>query len=136
MSLSFRFVTDVRETDWTALKNALVSDQFDNGRTPEEYRRSAEGSHLNVVVYDDHRIIGNGRILSDGVCNAYIVDVWTRSDYRRQGIATEIVRLLTDSVPGQHIYLQTDDALGLYEKSGFRPQPHGMGCVVGSWLGR
>jgi predicted GNAT family acetyltransferase len=136
MSLSFCFVTDVRETDWTALKNALVSDQFDNGRTPEEYRRSAEGSHLNVVVYDDHRIIGNGRILSDGVCNAYIVDVWTRSDYRRQGIATEIVRLLTDSVPGQHIYLQTDDALGLYEKSGFRPQPHGMGCVVGSWLGR
>jgi predicted GNAT family acetyltransferase len=136
MSLSFRFVTDVRETDWTALKNALVSDQFDNGRTPEEYRRSAEGSHLNVVVYDDHRIIGNGRILSDGACNAYIVDVWTRSDYRRQGIATEIVRLLTDSVPGQHIYLQTDDALGLYEKSGFRPQPHGMGCVVGSWLGR
>ncbi len=135
MSLPFRFVTDVRETDWTALKNALVSDYFDNGRTPDEYRRSAEGSHLNVVVYDDDRIIGNGRILSDGVCNAYVVDVWTHSDYRRQGIATEIVRLLKESVPGQHIYLQTDDAVALYEKSGFRPQPHGMGCVVGSWLG-
>jgi predicted GNAT family acetyltransferase len=90
----------------------------------------------STFLYDDQRIIGNGRILSDGVCNAYIVDVWTDSAYRRRGIATKIVRLLQESVRGQHIYLQTDDATELYEKSGFRPQPHGMGCVVGSWLGR
>jgi len=133
---TFRFVTEIDGFDWDALKSALTADDFDNGRTADEYRRSAEGSHLNVFVYDVQRIIGNGRILSDGVCNAYIVDVWTDSAYRRRGIATQVVRILQESVRGQHIYLQTDNAAELYEKSGFRPQPHGMGCVVGSWLGR
>ena len=31
------------------------------------------------------------RLLSDGVCNAYLVDVWTMSVYRRQGIASRMI---------------------------------------------
>ena len=54
------------------------------------------------------------RLLSDGVCNAYLVDVWTASSHRRQGIAAQMLRLLIDAVPGQHIGLQTDDAQALY----------------------
>ena len=50
------------------------------------------------------------RLLSDGVCNAYLVDVWTHSAYRRRGIASTLIRMLADAVPGQHIGLQTDDA--------------------------
>ena len=63
------------------------------------------------------------RLLSDGVCNAYLVDVWTASSHRRQGIAAQMLRLLIDAVPGQHIGLQTDDAQELYESVGFEPQP-------------
>lgn len=128
--------TDFAQVDWEALKAALVADSFCNGRTPDEYRRSAEGSFLNVFVYDGEQVIGNGRILSDGVCNAYIIDVWTATAYRRQGIATEIIRILSEAVPGQHIYLQTDDAQELYKRCGFKPHDFGMGKVVGAWLGR
>ena len=74
------------------------------------------------------------RLLSDGVCNAYLLDVWTKSDYRRQGVATAMLRHLLDRIPGQHVGLQTDDAQALYESIGFRPQPEFWSLVVGSWL--
>lgn len=134
--MSYRYSTDTTEVDWVALKEALVKGDFCNGRTPDEYRRSAEGSFLNVYVYHGDQIVGNGRILSDGVCNAYIVDVWTAKGHRRRGIATEIMRLLCAAVPGQHVYLQTDDAQELYRKCGFGDHDFGMGRVVGSWLNR
>ena len=74
------------------------------------------------------------RLLSDGVCNAYLVDVWTSSSYRRQGIASGMIRLLIADVPGQHIGLQTDDAQELYKAVGFKPQPEFWPLVSGRWL--
>jgi ribosomal protein S18 acetylase RimI-like enzyme len=49
-------------------------------------------------------------VLSDGVCNAYVVDIWTHSAFRRQGIAHRLMSLLEDKLEGQHVYLFTDDA--------------------------
>jgi len=72
---------------------------------------------------DGDRVVGMARLLSDGVSNAYLLDVWTASQYRRQGIATELVRRLLEQVPGQHVGLQTDDAQAFYDSLGFRPQP-------------
>ena len=74
------------------------------------------------------------RLLSDGVCNAYLVDVWTASAYRRRGVASSMVRYLLDKVPGQHVGLQTDDAQHLYRELGFQAQPEFWSLVVGSWL--
>jgi predicted GNAT family acetyltransferase len=134
--MSVHYSTDPAEVDWTHLKAVLEADDFCNGRTPDEYRRSAAGSFLNVYVWDGDTIIGNGRILSDGVCNAYIVDVWTATPYRRQGIGKETVRILCDSVPGQHVYLQTDDAFEFYTACGFSRHDFGMARIVGTWLSR
>ena len=44
------------------------------------------------------------------------------------------MKMLIDAVPGQHIYTQTDDAVGFYEKLGFVEQPKGMRLVVGNYL--
>lgn len=74
------------------------------------------------------------RLLSDGVCNAYLVDVWTASTHRRQGIASEMIRALLEEVPGQHVGLQTDDAQELCQSLGFEQQPEFWSLVVGSWL--
>jgi ribosomal protein S18 acetylase RimI-like enzyme len=74
------------------------------------------------------------RMLTDGVCNAFVVDVWTMSSYRRQGIASAMMRELIAHVPGQHVGLQTDDAQALYESLGFEQQPEFWSLVVGTWL--
>ena len=120
--------------DWAQAKADLVADRFDNGRSADALRRSFEQSAHVAFARDGDRIVGMARLLSDGVCNAYLLDVWTASAYRRQGIASSLLRLLMDAVPGQHIGLQTDDAQRLYEQLGFKQQPEFWSLVAGRWL--
>jgi ribosomal protein S18 acetylase RimI-like enzyme len=124
----------IARIDWAQAKGDLAADDFDNGRSPEALRRSFERSQFVAFARDDDRVVGMARLLSDGVCNAYLLDVWTASSYRRRGIASEMLRLLADRVPGQHIGLQTDDAQPFYRALGFHAQPEFMSLVVGRWL--
>jgi ribosomal protein S18 acetylase RimI-like enzyme len=125
---------DLEGVDWTEMKAAVKADDFDNGRSPEQLRVSFANSYATCVAYADGRIIGTARVLSDGVCNAYVLDVWTDSAYRRQGIASKMMEDLMADLPGQHVYLFTDDAVEFYEKLGFEEQGVGLGRVVGTWL--
>ena len=121
--------------DWARAKADLAADDFDNGRSAQALRASFDRSQHVAIARDGDRVVGMARLLSDGVCNAYLLDVWTQSAYRRQGIATRMVRLLMSRVPGEHIGLQTDDAAAFYATLGFSPQPEFLSVVVGSWLG-
>jgi ribosomal protein S18 acetylase RimI-like enzyme len=87
-----------------------------------------------AIARDGDRVVGMARLLSDGVCNAYLLDVWTHSAYRRQGIASAMVRHLMAQVPGQHIGLQTDEAEAFYAKLGYAHQPVFMSAISGAWL--
>jgi ribosomal protein S18 acetylase RimI-like enzyme len=120
--------------DWARVKADLAADAFDNGRSPEALRRSFERAQHVAIARDGDRVVGTARALSDGVCNAYVVDVWTASSHRRQGIATRLLELLVDALQGQHVGLQTDGAQALYRSLGFRPQPEFLSLVSGRWL--
>jgi ribosomal protein S18 acetylase RimI-like enzyme len=115
--------------DWARAKADLAADDFDNGRTPEALRRSFENSQHVTFAHLDGRVVAMARVLSDGVCNAYLLDVWTHSAYRRRGIASAMVRALIAAVPGQ-----TDDAIEFYLSLGARRQPEFMSIVSGAWL--
>jgi ribosomal protein S18 acetylase RimI-like enzyme len=128
------YKTELAGVDWEQMKATLAEDRFDNGRTPEQLRVSFENSYAAVVAYAGERIIGTARVLSDGVCNAYVVDVWTLSEFRGRGIARAMIRMLEARLEGQHVYLFTDDAVGFYEKLGFKEQTTGLSKVVGRWL--
>jgi ribosomal protein S18 acetylase RimI-like enzyme len=133
-AVDVRIDSSLDDIDWAQAKADLAADRFDNGRTAEALRRSFEQSQHVAFARDGERIVGMARLLSDGVSNAYLVDVWTASAYRRRGIASAMIRLLLDQVPGQHVGLQTDDAQRFYESLGFEKQPEFWSLVVGSWL--
>lgn len=132
--MAIRFDTSSDGIDWAQAKGDLAADHFDNGRSPEALRRSFEQSQHVAFARDGDRVVGMARMLSDGVCNAYVVDVWTHSSYRRQGIASTLMRMLAEAVPGQHIGLQTDDAQAFYASLGYKPQPEFWSLVSGRWL--
>jgi ribosomal protein S18 acetylase RimI-like enzyme len=134
VAVAIRIDDSLEGIDWRQAKADLASDQFDNGRTPAALQRSFERSQHVAFARDGDRVVGMARLLSDGVCNAYLVDVWTSSSYRRQGIASAMIRRLLGEVPGQHVGLQTDDAQPFYESLGFREQPEFWSLVVGKWL--
>jgi GNAT superfamily N-acetyltransferase len=125
---------DLAGVDWQEMKQTLSEDHFDNGRTPEKLRESFENSYAAVIAYAGGRIIGTVRVLSDGVCNAYVVDVWTLSRYRKRGVARTMMGMLEARLKGQHVYLFTDDAEEFYRKLGYERDGVGMAKVVGQWL--
>jgi GNAT superfamily N-acetyltransferase len=120
--------------DWAQAKADLQADDFDNGRNVDALRRSFEQSQHVAFARDGGRVVGMARMLSDGVCNAFVVDVWTMSAYRRQGVGARMMRHLLDRVPGQHVGLQTDDMQTFYASLGFEHQPEFWSLVVGRWL--
>lgn len=132
--VTVRFSDSTEGVDWGQAKADLRADDFDNGRSAGALRRSFESSQHVAMAWDGDRLVGMARLLSDGVCNAYLIDVWTMSAYRRRGIGSTMVRLLADRVPGQHIGLQTNDAEKFYLSLGFRHQPSFMSRIVGTWL--
>jgi len=132
--MAVEFDSSLEGIDWARAKADLAADDFDNGRSPDALRRSFERSQHVAFARDGDRLVGMARLLSDGVCNAYLLDVWTFSPYRRRGIASTLVRKLMEEVPGQHIGLQTDNAQALYASLGFAAQPDFMSIVVGRWL--
>jgi len=125
---------DLDAVDWVAATRHLGDDDFDNGRTPAALRRSFAHSQHVVFAHTTDRVVGMARLLSDGVCNAYLLDVWTLSAFRRRGIGAAMVRDLVARVPGQHVGWQTDDAIDFYAALGAVPQPQFMSVVSGSWL--
>jgi predicted GNAT family acetyltransferase len=128
------FDTALEGIDWERAQADLAADRFDNGRTAVALRRSFEQSQHVAFARDGDRLVGMARMLSDGVCNAYVVDVWTHSAYRRRGIASTLMRMLADVVPGQHIGLQTDDQQAFYAALGYERQPEFWSLVSGRWL--
>ena len=120
--------------DWHRLTDDLAGDAFDNGRSPDALHRSFVQSQHVAVARDGDRVVGTARLLSDGVCNAYLLDVWTASSHRRRGLATRMVDYLLEQVPGQHVGLQSDDAGPFYAGLGFTAQPEFFSRVVGTWL--
>jgi GNAT superfamily N-acetyltransferase len=129
-----RFTTDLARVDWVAMKAAVAADAFDNGRTPSQLRRSFEASYVACVAYAGDEIVGTARALSDGVCNAYVVDVWTRSDARRRGIARRMLEILESHLSGQHVYLFSDDMAAVYRACGYSERTLALEKVVGTWL--
>lgn len=99
------------------------------------YRRAlATGEHLAYLVYDHGTFIGAGGVSFYQVMptyhnpsgrKAYIMNMYTAPEYRRQGIAYKMLDLLTAEARKQGI-LQialeaTEMGRPLYEKFGFVP---------------
>jgi predicted GNAT family acetyltransferase len=125
----------LESVDWQDMKAVLQADDFDNGRSPEQYEISFKNSHSTCLAYAGDRLIGTVRALSDGICNTYIVDVWTLTEFRHQGNASRMMELVTADFQGQHVYLFAEDEIApFYTNLGFKPQDIGLGKVVGKWL--
>ncbi len=132
--MSITYKHDLSQVDWRAMKAIREADNYDNGRTPEQLAMSFGNSFRTCIAYDDDQIIGTARVLSDGVCNAYLLDVWTLSAYRRRGIARTLIDTLLEDLQGQHVYLFTNGATEFYKQLGFTQGGIGFERVVGTWL--
>lgn len=102
-------------------------------RSAEDQKTIFTNSYAVVFVYDRERIVGVGRALSDGVCQAAVYNIALDEEYQGYGIGRKLIRLLLDQVKGQNVILYTHPrTVALYEKMGFRRSKTAMCLFHGS----
>lgn len=74
-----------------------------NDRQPEFVDKIAENSYCFAGAFCDGEMIGMGRVLSDGISDAYIQDVTVLRDHRHRGIGGRIIAHLLDKLQADRI---------------------------------
>ena len=78
-------------------------------------------SYRVVTAWDRDRIVGAGRMISDGVCYGWIHDMAVLPDLQNHGIGKGIVKELLNENEGLLIGLTSSfDAVEFYRKLGFK----------------
>ncbi|HBC98651.1 MAG TPA: GNAT family N-acetyltransferase [Lachnoclostridium sp.] len=102
-------------------------------RSAKDQETIFTNSYAVVFVYDKERIVGVGRALSDGVCQAAIYNIALDEEYQGYGIGRKLIELLLDQVKGQNVILYTHPrTVALYEKMGFRRNKTALSIFQGS----
>jgi ribosomal protein S18 acetylase RimI-like enzyme len=78
---------------------------------------------LVAIDHDTGRAIGMGRVISDGVSDAYIQDVVVHTEFRGRGLGTRIISNLTGSCRAAGIVwigcIAEPGTEGIYRTAGF-----------------
>lgn len=86
-----------------------------------------ENSYSVAFAFDESKLIGVGRTLSDGICQAAIYNIVLDEGYHGFGIGRALIQSLINSVKHCNIILYTHpQTIKLYEKLGFRRMKTGM----------
>ena len=86
-------------------------------------------SYYSVYVYDVNKLIATGRVVSDGVINAYICGLGVLPSYRNCGIGTAIMKQLTERCRQANLHIQflcEEHLVPYYQKNGFEEFAVGM----------
>ena len=94
---------------------------------PDELMKAIESSWYAVSAYDQDRLIGFGRVISDTVMHALILDVIVLPRYQNIGIGGHLLERLVDRCKQEGIrdiqLFCAKGKVGFYEKRGFVRRP-------------
>ena len=124
MDSNYRFSADVADIDRDQV-HRWISEQsyWAPGRSRARQDAAIDGSR-NFGVYDteSNKQVAYARVVTDGVTFAWLCDVFVDPQVRGRGIGSVLIAgVLEEFEPLglRRIALSTDDAHGLYSKSGF-----------------
>lgn len=101
--------------------------------TSEIHERAFAKSHTVVFVFDDNKLIGFGRALSDGEYQAALYDVAVLPDYQGKGIGKKIIQTLIENIPHCNFILYSSPGKeNFYEKANFKRMKSGMALFMDS----
>lgn len=98
--------------------------QSNDDESPQLIPRLIKGSHCFVAAFEGEEIVGMGRVISDGVSDAYIQDMAVRHDRRHRGIGRKILQALLRQLHDDGIrwigLIAEPGSYNLYRQAGFR----------------
>ena len=90
--------------------------------SPEQLLKAMQNSYYSIYAYSGNKLIATGRLVSDGMTNAYLCGLCVHNEYRYKRIGTKIVTMLRDYCRENNLHMQffcEDHLVSYYEKMGF-----------------
>jgi ribosomal protein S18 acetylase RimI-like enzyme len=107
-----------------------VIELYDNAGLPrpthdkERIQKMFDNSNLVVTAWDGDLLVGVSRSITDWVWSCYLADLAVRTNYQKDGIGKQLIRLTKEKVGEQSmvLLLSVPTALEYYPKVGFVKQ--------------
>jgi len=124
--MTYRVQKTTENINWTRVADLLAHfglSEFD----AETQQKVFEQSYAVVFIFDKEQVVGFGRAISDGICQAALYNIALDEKYHGKGLGKEIINQLIMQVKQCNIILYTHpNTVGLYENLGFRKMKTGM----------
>lgn len=95
--------------------------------TQLDLENAIKNSWYSNSIYDSDKLIGFGRVITDGVHHAFIVDLIIHPDYQNQGFGSKLLDKLVTKCNNSKIkdiqLFAAKDKFEFYEKFGFEKRP-------------
>jgi ribosomal protein S18 acetylase RimI-like enzyme len=118
--------TEIENIDWNLISETLKSVGMAY-YSPEKHKKAFEASYCTVFLYDQDKMVGFGRAISDGAYQAAIYDCAVIEEYQGYGLGKQIVQEILLQLKDCNIILYASPGKeGFYEKQGFRKMKTGM----------
>lgn len=85
----------------------------------ENFNKGFINSTFVFSAWDNNKLVGCVRVLSDLVFRSVIYDLAVLPEYQHHGIGKELVQKCMEACPDSEWLVQTDEAVSFYKKIGF-----------------
>jgi len=126
IEMSYKIQKTTKNINWSKVAE-LLSHFGLSDLDAETQQKVFERSYAVVFLFDNEELIGFGRAISDGICQAAIYNIAVDEKYHGKGLGREIINQLVEEVKQCNIILYTHpNTVDFYEKLGFLKMKTGM----------
>ncbi|PVX46237.1 acetyltransferase (GNAT) family protein [Flavobacterium sp. 103] len=118
--------TDKQKLNIPFIQNFLKDIYWAAGRTIDEVQKTIDSSVCFGIYLDDAQV-GFGRVITDYVVFAYMMDVFISEEHRGKGYSSILISAMMEEPSLKEVKiwrLATRDAHFLYKKFGFKELAH------------
>lgn len=124
--MTINIIHDCDGVDWQELVRILKQVKMGH-HPPDVHKQAFEASHTTIFIYEDSRLIGFGRAISDGAYQAAIYDCAVHPDFQGRGIGEILIKNIMAPIAHCNVILYASPGKeGFYQKYGFRRMKTGM----------
>ena len=114
--MELKIVTDCSGIDWQTIAESLKKVGMAY-HEPEVHKRAFEASYTTVFVYEESKLIGFGRAISDGEYQGAIYDIAVLPEAQGKGIGKVIIQTILDRLQNCNIILYATPGWKAFIKS-------------------